>query len=677
MYGIHFGKDASHNPQNRGSIAVGAFSTHAAYFPALLAALFCVPFTASAQAQDLCAGLKQAVAEAAQNFATLKTSATPVGSVRNPRFPARNLLPGSTTCEITERRFGIAYKCERTPANSSKAAARSVFHRDVASIKKCFPDVKEEEEILGIAWQVEKDVTVKAGLMLLNAGSLDMPELAGLEMNSSEIEVSISKRGRLTALAAPQGAAGQDRAAPRRARLGVSLQSLTAALADHYTLPNSQGALVAAVDKGSAAEKAGIVPGDVILAFNDRIIGDATDLSREVARTVPSTAITLTVWRNKTRHSVRASLDEGTGCCRSATLELPAVQADIASYEDALVNFRQGNYAESLPILTKYAEQGRPDAQYSLGVAYAGGRGVPRDDAQAARWYRMAAEQGNASSQERLGLMYLDGKGVTRDEAEGEKWLRRAAEQGSQRAKTRLNELLARNSGLSQSQPANNPGNGEAKVESASSAGTARAASPPVDCSTVCTEAGGGRICSTPVGCTPNLPARSDAVNSAANGPASGQAPSTGLSLDNALDIAGTLLGITSAVQGVRRGGGTPAPAVVSPGSGARPSANYCEDMLRRANQCKSNLGGMASMDGGGGNCGTAYPGAIGDGTLCRVRVSREVCQTLNAGGYNQVQGQCYFRNPRAAKSAPAGQAGGFQACYDNYMNARRAAGCP
>ena len=42
------------------------------------------------------------------------------------------------------------------------------------------------------------------------------------------------------------------------------------------------------------------------------------------------------------------------------------------------------------------AEQGNESAQYNLGNMYANGRGVPKDDAEAVRWYRLVAEQGYA-----------------------------------------------------------------------------------------------------------------------------------------------------------------------------------------------------------------------------------------------------------------------------------------
>ena len=64
------------------------------------------------------------------------------------------------------------------------------------------------------------------------------------------------------------------------------------------------------------------------------------------------------------------------------------------------------------------AEQGDADAQYNLGVMYATGEGVPQDEAEAVRWYRLAAEQGIATAQTNLGPMYDIGEGVPQDEAE-------------------------------------------------------------------------------------------------------------------------------------------------------------------------------------------------------------------------------------------------------------------
>jgi len=53
------------------------------------------------------------------------------------------------------------------------------------------------------------------------------------------------------------------------------------------------------------------------------------------------------------------------------------------------------------------AREGQAWAQLQLGNAYHFGRGVIKDDAQAAIWYRHAAEQGDAAVQCNLGFAYF------------------------------------------------------------------------------------------------------------------------------------------------------------------------------------------------------------------------------------------------------------------------------
>ena len=94
--------------------------------------------------------------------------------------------------------------------------------------------------------------------------------------------------------------------------------------------------------------------------------------------------------------------------------------------------------ASDLDSLIAAAEQGDGAAQFNLGNMYADGRGVPQNDAEAVRWYRMAAEQGVARAQFNLGYMYAEGHGVPKNDAEAVRWYRMAAEQGVARAQFNL-----------------------------------------------------------------------------------------------------------------------------------------------------------------------------------------------------------------------------------------------
>jgi hypothetical protein len=71
---------------------------------------------------------------------------------------------------------------------------------------------------------------------------------------------------------------------------------------------------------------------------------------------------------------------------------------------------------------------GDSNAQYSLAQLYLKGRGVDRDERQAARWFNLAAEKGHAGAQALLGTMLLNGQGVPRERARGLMWLMLAKE---------------------------------------------------------------------------------------------------------------------------------------------------------------------------------------------------------------------------------------------------------
>jgi len=83
-----------------------------------------------------------------------------------------------------------------------------------------------------------------------------------------------------------------------RGRLGVQIQSLTQDLAKSFGLARPDGALVSAVEKDSAAQRAGIEAGDVILEYNGKQVANSTDLPVLVAKTKPGTPAEVKVWRN-------------------------------------------------------------------------------------------------------------------------------------------------------------------------------------------------------------------------------------------------------------------------------------------------------------------------------------------------------------------------------------------
>jgi localization factor PodJL len=86
---------------------------------------------------------------------------------------------------------------------------------------------------------------------------------------------------------------------------------------------------------------------------------------------------------------------------------------------------------------------GQPNAQYELAMRLFEGRGVPKDQPAAARWFERAALAGLAPAQYRLGSMYEKGIGVTRDPASAKRWYLKAAEAGNARAAHNLAVMSA------------------------------------------------------------------------------------------------------------------------------------------------------------------------------------------------------------------------------------------
>ncbi len=95
-----------------------------------------------------------------------------------------------------------------------------------------------------------------------------------------------------------------------RGRIGVQIGEVTKEVAESLGLPRAQGALVARVEPGSPAEKAGVEAGDIITAFNGATIDKSGDLPRLVGNTKPGTKSSLTVLRKGSKRDLQVVVAE-------------------------------------------------------------------------------------------------------------------------------------------------------------------------------------------------------------------------------------------------------------------------------------------------------------------------------------------------------------------------------
>ena len=96
----------------------------------------------------------------------------------------------------------------------------------------------------------------------------------------------------------------------RRGQLGVVVQAVTEDIAQSIGMKEARGVIVNSVQKGSAAERAGLQRGDVITALNGAAVNDGNELRNLVAATQPGTDVTLDALRDGREQQFKVTLGE-------------------------------------------------------------------------------------------------------------------------------------------------------------------------------------------------------------------------------------------------------------------------------------------------------------------------------------------------------------------------------
>ena len=133
-------------------------------------------------------------------------------------------------------------------------------------------------------------------------------------------------------------------------RLGVTIQEVNQQLAASFGMKLPAGALVSSIEKGSPADQAGVVPGDVIMEFNGKTIEHANDLPPLVADLQPGSEGKMLLWHNKDSHTITLkvgklvdteiasnSADTGTGRLGLAVRALTPEESKEAGVANGLI----------------------------------------------------------------------------------------------------------------------------------------------------------------------------------------------------------------------------------------------------------------------------------------------------------------------------------------------------
>jgi len=118
---------------------------------------------------------------------------------------------------------------------------------------------------------------------------------------------------------------------------------------------------------------------------------------------------------------------------------VPVVSAPAwAGFQEGADAYGKGDYQTALNEWMPLAQAGNAQAQNAVGALYDNGLGVASDEAEAFRWYSMAANQNYPMAMRNLGTMYATGHGVPYDLPQAQLWLGRAASAGDPVAAKRL-----------------------------------------------------------------------------------------------------------------------------------------------------------------------------------------------------------------------------------------------
>jgi serine protease Do len=123
------------------------------------------------------------------------------------------------------------------------------------------------------------------------------------------------------------------------ARLGVEVQTLNQSLARSFNLQSPNGALISEVEPESAAERAGLKAGDVILRFNGTPIVDAGQLSAQVGLATPGDTVSLDLWREGKSLTLKATIGSTAQTAAAGT-------PDAADHERLGLSLRPLNQEE-------------------------------------------------------------------------------------------------------------------------------------------------------------------------------------------------------------------------------------------------------------------------------------------------------------------------------------------
>lgn len=150
----------------------------------------------------------------------------------------------------------------------------------------------------------------------------------------------------------------------QRGVLGVHITDLAPDLAEGLGLDVERGAVISEVVEGSAAERAGLEAGDVIIEFDGDAIEGSSDLRNQVGLVRAGSTVNLTYIRDGERDSIDVTIGEATGAIVAAGGGVTLERLPGAEFRDLGPNDPQ--YRRLQGAIVSAVAEGSPAARYRL-----------------------------------------------------------------------------------------------------------------------------------------------------------------------------------------------------------------------------------------------------------------------------------------------------------------------
>jgi len=225
--------------------------------------------------------------------------ATPMNAIRD-------LLPQLRNGKVVRGVIGVEVSRDHLTMEAAKAFGLS--NNSGALINKVNPNgpadkagVQPGDVVVEFNGKPVKDSDTLVGIVVNTKPGTTVPVVIYRDNKRKSLNVTVDELDLDAEQArnARRGAGGRNEEQPAATGFGMTLDPITPELARRVDLPASAGgAIVSDVDRNSAADRAGVLPGDVILEINRQKVANVSQITRELQRGQPGQPIFMLLWRD-------------------------------------------------------------------------------------------------------------------------------------------------------------------------------------------------------------------------------------------------------------------------------------------------------------------------------------------------------------------------------------------